>query len=236
MPTMAEILDQARIDLDDPEEPGNGDDTDSRWKNRELCSYFNRAIDEACLRSRLLVDTAGIDADSVPYGQVPILAGQAEYTLDPRVIKVLRAKLVSGPIPLQRMGRDDLDYQWIEWENVERRPIYYIQDMDHRKIRLVPEPVENDTLILTVQRLELSRFAWPADMDREPEMHIMHHWEVLHWIKHLAYSKRDPDTYDKKRAREEASIFAEFFGRRDTAWELEEQRAHRNLRVRGRFK
>jgi len=232
MATTAELIAQARIDLDDPELPGSGStpDEDCRWSNAELLSYLNRAIDEACLRARLLVDSTNSTVCTIA-----VKIGKAVYKLDDRVLLVLRARLDSQDVPLEKKGRDDLDKTVVDWEAKTGAPSSWIQDMDSNTIQLVSIPVEIDVLRIVVQRTQMHPLTWAQRARQQPEMHRINHFNLLQWVLHLCYSKHDDDTYDETKAKKHGGMFSGVFGERPDAWNMEIQRASRPMRVPARF-
>lgn len=84
--------------------------------------------------------------------------------------------------------------------------------MEEGKLRLIRIPVANDTLNLVVERLPLVSLAVarPAALPAEFEVRSEHHLAMLMWMKHLAYSKQDAETFDKARAAEEEQKFTAY--------------------------
>lgn len=228
MATLNDLLEQARIDLDDPEQPGNGDDSLSLFKTRELVGYINRAVDEACIRSELI-----LDSDTPEVCEVAVAANQAKYDLDSRIILIKRAKLVSATRPLTKIDRDYLDAAHPGWEDRTGPPEQYLADMN-QGIRLYPTPENADTLRLTVWRRPLEPI--PAHKGyQEPPIPPEDHYPLLHWVYYLALDRQDVDTYAPEKAMQHAQAFAQQFGRRKSAWEREFDRKSRPLRVPGSY-
>ncbi|MEF8794320.1 phage adaptor protein [Thiohalorhabdus sp.] len=228
MATLNDLLAQARIDLDDPEQPGGGDDSLSLFKTNELVSYINRAIDEACLRAELI-----LDSDTPDVCEVAVTAGQAKYDLDSRIVLVKRAKLASQPRALKKTDRDALDGMRMDWESDTGTPEMYLADMN-QGIRLYPIPDTDTTLRLTVWRRPLEPI--PSYMGhKEPPIPPEDHYPLLHWVYYLALDRQDVDTYAPEKAMQHAQAFAQQFGRRKAAWEREFDRKSRPLRVPGSY-
>lgn len=227
MATVEALLDQARLDLDDPK--FSDSDADSRWKDAELVGYLNRAVDEACLRARLIEDTG-----KSPWGKISIVADKAEYEIDPRVLRIRRAKLASDTQPLSKVGYSDLDYKNSDWEVEKGDPLFYIQDFGGNKIRLAPIPSAADTLTLTVQRTQSDPLS-VEELDCEPEIPVQFHYELLDYVYHLCYRRRDDDTYDPQQASDHLRAFDSKFGQRPTAEDITTIRREWPRTVRGKY-
>ena len=246
MATVNELLTQMRRDLDDPEVPGQGDDSLSLFGTEELVGYLNRAVDEACLRGRLL-----LDSDTPAVCRITLEAGKASYPLDSRVYRVHRARLVNHGHVLVKTGRADLDHLYVydeydrpvythvaDWEDQDGLPRYFLQDMGANGLRVVPRPTENEvpeTLALTVYRTQLEPLVAYKAMVQEPEIHPLYHYPLLDWVYYLALSKQDADTYDPEKASRNYAAFEARFGPRPSAEDLELERKGRPMRVRSHF-
>lgn len=195
---LAALRELARIDLDDRVEP-------YLWTDEELDEAANDAVMEAARRARLLRDST-----TPAITQIPLSAGQALVTLDPRVIRVDRARLASASSPLDLVLLRDADRRAPGWEDYEpATPRYLIPDYQTGAVRLVPAPAATDTLRLTVIRLPL------ADMDDdldEPEVPLGAQRSLRHWIVYRAHLNPDAEKLDKKRAGEALALFEAEFG------------------------
>jgi len=228
MASLQDLVGQSRLDLDDPEVPGSGDDSLSLFKTDELVGYINRAIDEACVRAELI-----LDSDTPEVCEVAVTAGQAQYAVDQRIIRIKRAKLVGEPRPLTQVDRDYLDDHFLDWEEDAGTPRHYLADMNPG-IRLYPAPVNDGTLRLTVWRLPLEPMKTHR-MFEAPPLPPEDHYPLLDWVYYLALNKQDVDTYDPEKAARHAQAFARQFGERKSAWEREFDRKARPLRVPGSY-
>lgn len=228
MATLNELMEQARIDLDDPEQPGNGDDSLSLFSTRELVVYLNRALDEACQRSELI-----LDSDTKAVCRVPVTAGEPKYAVDSRILQVKRVKVVGEPRPLEKTDRDTLDAQRPGWEEATGPPTHYLADMN-QGLRLYPTPQADTTLALTVWRRPLEALASHKG-HHEPPIPVQHHYLLLDWAYYLALNRQEVDTYNPEKANQHAQAFATWFGERKTAWEQEFDRKARPMRVPGRY-
>lgn len=196
------------------------------WSDEEVLEYATDAQNEACRRARLLVDSSTAEIT-----QLQVLAGDPWVALDPRVIFVRRAKLLTGRTNrLTRMSYRDLD-PIPGWEAHIAIPSGFITDLETGKLRLYPyytpdDPLpvppatatQVDTLLLTVVRLPLTDITHPDD---EFEIHDRYVRNLRHWLSYRAYSKRDADTWNPKDAADALTLFEREFGQQSSAVEEE---------------
>ncbi len=199
-----QLRDRYRKRTDDNANPPALDDD-------ELDDAANEAQEEACRRSKLLVDSS-----TAPICSIAVGIATALYAVDPRVIKILRLKLANRTQPLARKGLRDIDRENPGWETDTGEPTHYIPDFQTGKIRLYPIPVAADTATLTVQRLPI------ADMeadDDEPELDRHLHRKLVSWMAYRGYSKPDTDQTDGNKAAEALAEFESEFGQKASAQE-----------------
>ncbi len=185
------------------------------WSDDEIIMYLGEAEAEAVDRSRILTGSEAIS----------LVAGTAEYALDQKTLEVTRAKI--GTTVVTRIAIEDLDAFWPGWESAVGTPKHYF--LDGQNIRVVPIPTDVATLNLTTERLPV------AMAITGPEIHAKHHMRLLDWALHLAFSKRDADTYDENKARGYEADFERSFGPKVPADVQKEQLKHRPTIVRGDF-
>lgn len=219
---LGELLDIVRrSDLDDTAQP-------YLWSDDELTEYADDAQKQACRRGRLLVDST---TDAIC--EIAVVAGTSVYTLDPRVIRINRARLSSESLPLRFMQVRALDAQAPGWEDWEGTPEYLVPDWQSGGIRLVPNPTANATLGLTVVRLPLAEL---NDPDDDFEIRDEYLRELRHWIVYRAYMKRDSETFKPDKATEALALFEREFGPPQPAYaELWAQQYHAEDTFNGRY-
>jgi hypothetical protein len=191
------LLSAGRDDLDDTVAPYFHSDA-------RLTRFLNEAQREAARRARLITDSS-----TAAVCQIPIVAGTALYALDPRVIYVKRAQLLSQSDKLIKVTVLQLDSGCAGWQTQEATPpTHWVPDFESGKIRLFPIPKANDTLYLTVIREPL------VDMSGSlaPEIAPRYHENLVHWMRYRAYMVRDAETYDPKKAAEALQLFEAEFG------------------------
>jgi hypothetical protein len=199
----AELLEIARIELDDVAAP-------FLWSNPEMLEYLDDGQNEAARRGRLLVDST-----TTATCQITVVSGTHTYTLDPRVIRVNRARLVDGDLPLSVVMMRDLDC-YPGWESWSETPRIYCPDWESGKIRLVGNPSAAGVLNMTVVRLPLLPV---NDMHDTLELRAEHQRNLRHWVIYRAYLKRDSETYNPKKAAEALALFEREFGQPQPAYD-----------------
>ena len=222
MATLGKLLSRLRSDLDDEAEP-------RLWSDAELVEYVNRAVDEACLRTKLI-----LDSDTPEVCQIRLIPGKASYPIHRSIMGIRRAR-IPGHDPLRLVIAETLDDEWPNWQDQEaERPVDMICNLDSCTIRVHPTPTVLNTVHLTVWRTALQEL----DVDRlneEPQVARVHHYNLLEWAKHLAYSKHDGDAHDPQAAATHAAYFSEFFGPRRNAQTQAILFRTPNLKVRPHF-
>jgi len=128
--------------------------TTQLWTDDSLVQYIDNAQLRFARRTNILRDS------STPQTcQIPLIAGQTEYALDPAVLTVLSAKYSADPANLSRAGSEQLgmvvphDFSPLGW-NVNQlpnmqpgRPRSWTTDQAERVLRVYPAPSINDTAI-----------------------------------------------------------------------------------------
>lgn len=227
------LLEKARERLDDPlpeaayQIVGEDADIDCRWKTQELLGYLTEAEREACYRARLVIDSTTAETCVLD-----IEAGVNAYTLDSRILAVIRLALPGIAYPLDRVSLDELDRSRRNWMSEEGVPAQYCLDVETGKLYLDRVPLVDYTgSSMTVHRLPLERLALAVAPDPEVpedegtpavelEIPENYHMDLLHWVERLAFLKRDAETFDKKRSDDAETRFGMVFGSRPSAPDL----------------
>jgi len=95
--------------------------------------------------------------------------------------------------------------------DMQQGPVRYgVIGMQRNKIRWLKVPVVDDVVNLIIHRLPFSTI---DDFDQEfDDVDEDHHLHLVDWMKHLAYSKQDADTFDAKKAVEYKAAFEGYCG------------------------
>lgn len=230
------LLTKARERLDDRlpaaayQISGEDEDVDARWKTDELLGYLTEAEKEVCYRVRPLIDSTTADLCALD-----LEVDTNSYALDPRVLSIIRFYVPGLPHgrPLQRTTYRYLDENHPGWQERSGDPESYCLDLDRGLIWLDRKPlVEYAGGVLTVHRLPLADLALaiePTTADPaavltdsvELEIPAQYHVDLLDWVEHLAYLKRDVETYNEQRSAAAGARFERKFGPRPNAAAME---------------
>lgn len=199
--TWAEIIAIFRERAEDTEQP-------YLWEDETLLRYGGEAERQACMRAQLLRDssTSSICTKAV-------LAGATDVGLSVLVLDVLKATLTGVAQPLKITTADELDDSEPQWEAATATtPTHLVLERNGAglKGRLWPTPIANVTLNLRVIRLPL--VALYDDGDQTPEIPAQCHEQLVDWMLHLAYLKKDAETFDKEASAAAADRFTASFG------------------------
>lgn len=201
---LGELLDLWRREIDDVAQP-------YLWADTEAMEYADDAQREAARRGRLFVDSTTQEVC-----EIALTANTAVYALDPRVIRVNRARIDGEALPLQFCMVRDLDRRAPGWEDWEGEPQFIVPDWESGKLRLVGVPQADGVLRLTVVRLPLVRL---NDLEDVLEVREETQRNLRHWMSFRAYSKRDSEAYDKDKAMESLALFEREFGKPQPAYD-----------------
>jgi len=130
------------------------------------------------------------------------------YSLSSKVFRIDDCYLASDSKSLIHKTKGWLDRFYYQWRTATGTPRYYFRE--GRQITLVPKPSETDTLNLSIFRLPLQDLS--IITDNEPEIPEDYHFDLIHWVCFLAYSKEGNDTLDTEKAKLHFSQFVNKFG------------------------
>lgn len=208
--TLRQLIEDCREDLDDEVGP-------FLWSDELLTKHLNEAVEEACIRARLLVESSRADIC-----RIALKAGQAEYLLHPSIIVIRRVVLGDAQgRPLVRTTSAALDGVCRDWRSEAGRPEYLVRDRQSRTITLSPIPSEPSELMLTVWRAPAADEVMEGD-DDEPVIDAIHHRKLVHWACGRAFMKKDVERSSPQEAAMQMGVFEEYFGPRPTARALQE--------------
>ena len=197
--TLLEIRTNIRGSLDD-----NIGATASQqlWSNVELNGYVNEAVEVFARELPLIIDSStAADGDGDNLCQITTVDGTQDYALSPKVVSIMRAKVSGETTPLAEADVDIMDKDDPLWDDLtassRQTPKRWLLGRETDKITLVRCPDDAYTVNMTVQRLPLADLS--ADGDK-PEIGSGYHKLLLSYILHMAYSKRDVETYSERKA------------------------------------
>lgn len=159
------------------------------------------------------------------------IRGDAAGDFSVDVISIIQVGTLNRP-PLTKKRLDQLDTEEPGWHARVgvTLPDKYIEDLDEYQIRIVAPPSVNRKLRLTVGRLPLIDMEWACRTEHSLEIPPRAQLDLIDWMAHKAYLKRDSQTFDEERSQGYAERFALKVGFRPTARVEQERREERNHR------
>lgn len=240
--TLADLIDAYRNAADDETEPYRADDD-------RVTGWLNEAVDEACLRAKLIFDTTS------PLCTVAVVAGTSTYKVHPAVDDIAAAWLDKHHNVLQPTDQSALDrgrdVRWHlqspawraayvdasawcgrNWRTWNGRPRFIMRDGN--TIRLVPNPTDADTLHLEVYRrpLDDERLAVANATACVPRVPFQYQQALVEWALYRSFMRRDEDQVDPSVAASHLQLFEAAFGSRPDAnvvRKQHEQRSHTTM-------
>ena len=160
------------------------------WSEEEAYAYMNDAYVQFV---RLTFGVSDVTSDVT---QISVTAGEKYSELDPRILKIRKATLLSNnrPVKIRNAGDGDEQPGDLAPGHVHSMIIGEQDDL----CRWAQVPVTDDTVALSVYRLPLNEIT--SDNDNFTDVRPHHHLHLMKWMKHLAYAKQDAETFDKSKS------------------------------------
>jgi hypothetical protein len=122
---------------------------------------------------------------------------------------------VKGPkFPLKKKSRMDMDIEFGTWSDTRGEPQFFITDIGTELV-VFPIPTEANVLDMIVSRLP--KTAMSDLTTHSPEIQEEYHFDLVDWMCHLAFMKRDSDSFDAQLATSYENSFTKTFGPRPSA-------------------
>lgn len=197
-----ELIRKVREDyLDDVSDNPDQSDEGLNWSDSFLARALAEAEFEACRRTDLIYDDS-----TAAVTQITLVSGTAGYTLSSKITKI--ENVVYNDAPLEHKTEEGLAAEnGADWRADTGEPASYI--IKGKTIRFYPVPTDDeatDIVYLEVYRLPLKSFV------DAPEIPEEYHEDLCSYAAHLAWKRRDEDTYDPKKVVEMMMEFNEAFG------------------------
>ena len=178
------------------------------WSQTEAVRYA-----EAAYR-RFVRLTGGIHDFTSPLTRVDIVAGEELAAVSPLILRFDKAQRESDGREItianwtdQALMRRD-DYGVSSFLYNDRAPgevRYMVIGSEVGKVKWVSPPAADDVALLQVYRLPLAHIV--DETHTLSEVNEDYHIHLLDWMKHLAYLKRDTETYNKRASDEHRAAF-----------------------------
>ena len=186
--------------LNDDHIDASGMAADRLWPHKQLVRYANEAIIEACKRAPLIKRAY----------KIPITAGIVDYAIDPSILQIYDAQLISQDSPLEKVTEAQLDtFDRQFWRTRKATPHAYIRTKQN--IKIYPIPVLDDSLVFSTSNIPDDNF------DFESEIEPDHYRGFQYYIAYKAYLKEGPDTKNLDKANGYLKKFDDYFGRPKSA-------------------
>lgn len=226
---LLDIIRLARLRLDDL--PGDSvrqdwenDDTGLKWTNWELATYANQAQEEVAARVPIQ------DSDTAECCEIALsLADGPIYNTHGQILYIKRIRLDGESMDLGKTREEEMDQNFPAWEDQDAdTPTRYLDNRDEDKIYFWPPPNGNFTAKLEVGRLPLTSMRWDHRHIDKPEIKSKHWFDLVDYMVHLAYLKRDTETFDEKASNRALQVFNLKFGDRPNRRIEKENEVERN--------
>lgn len=204
----AELSDHFRCDVVDKAAP-------YLWSKTEVLRYMNDAY-------RMFVRLIGGVPDFTSSAtRVQLVEAEPISKLHPSILRINSAQRESDSGKVEIINYTDLakltanvtDYGHFQTLKLDMQqgPVRYgVIGMQRNQIRWLKVPMVDDVVNLIIYRLPFSTI---TDFDQEfDDVDEDHHLHLVDWMKYLAYSKQDADTFDAKKAVEYKAAFEGYCG------------------------
>lgn len=206
------------------------DDSGLLWSNAEIVSYANQAITEFTRRKPIRDDSTAsiceialpISTTTVAYSSKILSIRRVRYTED----------LSGDSLTLDKETVLRLDQVSDVWETDTGRPAKYLENSNERTVQIDRIPTVAGTLDLIVDRMPLTNLRWTHRHNDTPEIAEEHHMDLIYFMIHRAYMKRDSETFNQDASREYLGSFNSRVGAKPSAHLERVRREERNIRRR----
>lgn len=178
------VVDLFRIEMHDTATP-------PMFADEQLYAYLSDA------QTMLARNTGGIPDSVSALTELSYAAGDTEFVLDERILKVRGAHRVSDGVPVSIINYEDMAKNGLRFDGAEGEVCRLIIGMDADVAYFHNVPVEAGEIKLVLDRLPLKDIESEQD---ELEVKKVHHLKLLLWMKHLAYDNQDAEVFNKSKA------------------------------------
>lgn len=222
--TVEDLVDHARLRLDDIPLPGAPDESALLWTTEEIKHFANEAFREVAIRTLCIRDSGRDTPNLTSYA---VTAGTNSIAVDPRVLVIKRVWWDNTVLAAD--SEKFLDECSDSWRtNTTDEPSAFVLERTSRNLQLVGVPTVDGTIKLDVVRLPLASIVTGT-----PEIPQQYLADCLDWILHLAYLKNDADTANPALSAAFAGMFEAKVGPRPSDLRLQLER-HQSGRRRPR--
>lgn len=190
------------------------------WSDDEALLYAIDAQDKFVRKmGGISVNTvaAASDVPNLFLHDLAVTASTPTTAFSPYILRIRSAKLLTAKRAIPIISEADVgmerinDYGFIAPKYLDDTDIGTVEaaviGVEDNKLRWWRVPSSSDTCRLHVYRLPFPRI---VDQDSALEIDEQHHMHLSLWMKHLAYSKEDAETYDKNLADRNMVLFDQY--------------------------
>lgn len=181
------------------------------WSDTEAYAYAQAAY---VMFTRL---TGGVPDFTSEACEVEVLAGEPVVELHPSILAIRSASRRSDGAAVDVINYTDLGKPvagryglstTLKLDNSVGNVTHMVVGMQRNRAKLIKVPAADDTLNLIIDRMPIERIdrqgAELSDVDEE------HHLHLINWMSHLAYMKKDADTFDPRGSEEAGRLFTAY--------------------------
>lgn len=210
---LRQLIDRGRSESKDLRKP-------YKWSDPDWVFYFNEAANEASIRARLIED------DQI---EVDVSANDA-YADYPEYVWAIQ-RVYFGSKKLILTDRETLDASEGEnWEDQTGAPDYCYEVGGRLRFYPIPDAAGTARVVAFCT----PKTPMVKDSDK-PSLRDRLHLQLLDWALHLAYSKKDADTFNADLAAVHEAAFEKTFGPRPDEKAMRRKRINVRRRVAGSY-
>lgn len=181
------------------------------WSETEAYTYAQAAY---VMFTRL---TGGVPDFTSEACEVDVVAGEPIAELHPAILTIHAAELKSTGAPVKIVNHTDTRaLQMLSYgksvnlaaDKSVGKVTHMVIGMQRNRAQLIRIPEADDTITLIIDRMPLNRIdtqgAEIVDVDE------MHHIHLVQWMSHLAYMKKDADSFDPRGSEDAERKFREY--------------------------
>lgn len=181
------------------------------WSDQEAYAYAQAAY---VMFTRLTDGVADFTSEAC---EVEVVAGEPVAELHPSILTIRQATRRSDGGAIEVVNHTDLgalrrtSYGQtipIAMDTSVGSVTHMVIGMQRNRARLIRVPAVDDVIQLLIYRMPLDRIDTPgAELTDVDELHHMH---LTDWMSHLAYMKKDADSFDPKGSEAAGKRFADY--------------------------
>ena len=175
---------------------------DFLWSKAFILRALNESVRQACNRTNFLFD------DTV---SITLVNGTASYPISQLTTQIEYVEFENKEV--EHISKHDIQRKDPEWRTrtvMTDKVVHYM--MRGRTLTFIPSPaLVDDGKIVNLEVFRLPLLPLVDDTDT-PEIPEEFHRDLIYWVLHEAYKKRDADAYNQEKSDYYLARFTEIFG------------------------